>query len=384
MTMAATKPGYLLALATTPSVSIGPQQPKDGVPVQRFRKELIRVGQFVKQSEGLAFEVDQRTLDHWAATFSKMRSNGIKVPIPAGHDKAGDPESNHGWVQEMFVEGDRLIGVLELVGEDALKLAKTNDVSIYTPPEYDDTLKNHYQWPILHVSLAPDPVIPGLADFIPIAASQGQTPVQVPVLRLQETPMTQVPTDAGSQSAPSGGPDPLKEAFRTKIMQAVDDDSLDMKATLARIKEILTAQEKILGLVSDKPAPTEPAAEGSVAASQGDSQPDPTLLKLAAENYDMKLNSLVSQGRITPKVRDTLQAQLIGPENKVLSLALSAGSTAHIDATIAALAENDPVELREMTAGQTLALHNPAKGAEPLSKETQAYMEQAAGVKQPA
>ncbi len=381
--MAKTNPksGYLLALTSDPALAINSQAESKGIPSRRFRKELIRTGQFCKQSEGVEFQVDQRTLEHWAATFSQMRSRGVKVPVPSGHDKAGDPGANNGWVHEMFVEGDRLVGVLELIGDEALRLAGTSDVSIFTLPEYADSLHNEYKWPILHVALCTDPVIPGLGDFVPIAASKGQTPANVPVLRLQEMTMPEFDPNA---VAAAGAGDPIKEAFKTKIMEAVDDDSLDMKATLSRIKEILQAQEKAMGLLSDKPKPTEPVAgppePGVVAASQT-GQPDPMLLKLSAENYGMKLSALVEAGKITSKVRDQLAEKLLGPENKALALSLSNGSTSHIDNMLEAFAANDPVVLKEHTGGQLLALSNPNAGAKPLDAKTKKYMAEQAGVK---
>jgi hypothetical protein len=38
----------------------------------------------------------------------------------------------------------------------------------------------------------------------------------------------------------------IKAAFRAEVMKAVDDESLDFKATLARVKDVLKAQDKVL------------------------------------------------------------------------------------------------------------------------------------------
>lgn len=51
----------------------------------------------------------------------------------------------------------------------------------------------------------------------------------------------------GETAAESPGDDRVKAAFRTAVITAFDDDSLDMKATLARIKEILAAHDKLGG-----------------------------------------------------------------------------------------------------------------------------------------
>jgi len=58
----------------------------------------------------------------------------------------------------------------------------------------------------------------------------------------------------------------IKAALRKLVMQAFDDDSLDMAATLARIKKILQSQEKLTKQLGDEPggeaaAAAEPALE---------------------------------------------------------------------------------------------------------------------------
>lgn len=49
--------------------------------------------------------------------------------------------------------------------------------------------------------------------------------------------------------------DAVKSAFRAMVIAAFDDDALDIKATLAKIRQIMQAQEKLLGgdLVKDGP-----------------------------------------------------------------------------------------------------------------------------------
>lgn len=50
----------------------------------------------------------------------------------------------------------------------------------------------------------------------------------------------------------SSADDQVKAAFRAMVVAAVDDESLDMKATLAKIKDILNAQEKLSGKAASK------------------------------------------------------------------------------------------------------------------------------------
>ena len=64
-----------------------------------------------------------------------------------------------------------------------------------------------------------------------------------------------VPDAANSQEQ-------VKAAFRALVVAAFDDDSLDISATLARIKEILRSYEKLVGrIASDGGDEEEPPAE---------------------------------------------------------------------------------------------------------------------------
>ena len=66
------------------------------------------------------------------------------------------------------------------------------------------------------------------------------------------------------------------------------------------------------------------------------------LVKLAAENYGMKLDGLVAARKISPAVAKRLAAQYIGPSGQELALSLSQGprGAAHLDGLILALNEN--------------------------------------------
>lgn len=159
----------LLSLQTAPAKEFA--RIENGVPVRRFRKDIIRTGSFVKASDDLNFDVSTDTLDHWVAQFSQWTANGNKVPVPVTHKAAGNPKDNAGWVVDMYREDDRLVGVFDLVGEDASKLALASDVSIFVPPTHTDGSGHKYTRPITHVALCTDPVIPGLGKFEAIAAS---------------------------------------------------------------------------------------------------------------------------------------------------------------------------------------------------------------------
>ena len=313
------------SLSTDAGIALGSLMVTDGVPSQLFRKEVIRVGSYVKDDEGLEFEVTPKLLQHWVDTFKHMKANGVDVPIPAGHNN--DPDKNHGYVRDIFIEGESLINVIELIGEGSVDLAKRNHVSVFVPPEFVDGKGNKYQRPIMHVALTPTPVIPGLGGWESVAAS----------LTLKGTSMNWKDLQEG-----------------LGIKEELTDDTAS-KLLLAHFgtqkKERDELQLALDELKKDPPKKKE--AEPKVEPKVELSKPDPMLIQLSSENRLMKLNALVEAARITPAVRDKLKDQYAS--EKSLTLSLSRGGD-NFDDLMGALAENDPVELSEKSGPQTMAL----------------------------
>lgn len=336
-----------------------------GQPVKRFRKELIRSGSYCT-ADDTRFTVDGDALDNWVAEFSRMKAGGVKVPVPAGHTT--DPEANRGWVVDMFREGESLVGVIDLVGEDAIKMAGRSDVSLYSPAHLDDGKGNSYKWPITHVALCTDPVIPGLKGFVPLAASLGNKPVNVPVFTDHKEIPVALKFDKLQKAL--GIEEPLTEANAEKAIVAsftgVTQKVSDLMGEVKTLKADLATAKK---------------------ATPGEPKPkdvDPELLRLSRENHSMRLEGLVAGGRITPAVRDKLSAAFIGDDGSALKLSLSSGSNKTFDLVLAALADNDPVTLGEKTGGQVLSLSGgPGTGNEPLDPKVKAEMYAAAGVPAP-
>ncbi len=376
-------PHALLLQAAGTALPVGPNRQEGGQPVRRFRKDLIRAGRFVKTAEGYSFTVTPDHLDHWALIFSRMREAGVKVPVPVSHKEWQNPENNRGWLVDAFREQDRLVGVIDLIGDDGIKLAGRSDVSIYVEPEFTDGAGNRYEWPILHVALCTDPVVPGLGEFVPVAASRGKKPLvtkrlQTLIFQGSATMPDLLTPDAAAGAVTEPKPsDSIKESFKQMVLKVLDDDALDMPGKLAKIKDILKAQEQAMGLVADK---VDPAASGAVGASREPLHPE--MIRLAAENRRMKLDRLVEGGRITPAVRKKLEAEFIGADQRALALSLSNGTAGLFDGMIVALAENNPVELRERTGPQVRGLANTLT-AEPdaKTKDILDSMKVAAGVK---
>jgi len=327
----------ILLSPETPLAMAGSAREEGGQPVRRFTKQLIRKGSYHKAADGISFEVTDKALDHWAATFSAMKENGVKVPIPSGHSV--DPEDNRGWLVDMYREGDALVGVLDLVGEHGIEMAGTSDVSIYAPGQWTDGHGNTYTRPIRHVALCTDPVIPGLSGFVAVSASLGAAPEDVPVFtfKTKGTPsmdLKKIQTELGIQT------DMTDDNAGDLILSGVVDlkkKQSTLEATSVSLVAKCDAMEKRLADSGKSPV-----------------APDPLMLSLASDNCKMKLDGLVQAGKVTPAVRDGLHDLFVGDKGTALALSLSSGQgMSHIDRLVEILALNIPVTLGEQTGRQS-------------------------------
>lgn len=282
----------ILQLRTGPASSIGLSESG----LTRFRKELIKVGSYVKDSTKQSFTVARETLNHWVRTFDLWLANGNKVSVPMSHNQAGDVEANQGWVTGLAIEGDSLYGIMELKNP---ALALTSDVSIYVKKEVVDGKGIKYQVPITHVALCVDPIIPGLESFEKLELSLGDTNM-----------------------------------------------------------EFLKNISKKLGLSSDTPSEADVIAALDAKLTPAiEPEPNSAVAKLLSDNRELKLSGLVKAGLITPALKDVITAKYVEPKAVTLELS-QAGDYGAFDFLYDVLANNKPVSLAEKTGVQSLELSN--------------------------
>ena len=147
---------------------------------QQHTRELIRAGQYVKLANGVEFEATARTLAHWVAQFERMKAAGVRVPLPYGAENVGSADHNRGWVEALYVRDGALFMTARLIGADAIQAAQRCDFEIHVTPTLVDGKGNRYVQPIDFVAFRTDPVVPGLGEFMPLAASKrsGSRPAQ--------------------------------------------------------------------------------------------------------------------------------------------------------------------------------------------------------------
>lgn len=299
----------------TLSISANQKSPS-GAFTGKYRKELIRKGEYHKSSNNQDFEITPLHLTHWVDTYKEMTKNGIKIPVPSTHEKAGNPDYNNGWITDMFVDGDSLIGICELTAPTEAeldKLAKVSDVSINSPEQFvDSKTQQVYKMPIDHVALCTDPVIQGLDSFFKIAASKGKDNM----------------LDFGK----------LKTALKLSA-DITEENIADVLAKHIQAScDLAVAEFK-------KTIPNPPASPTDLT---------PVMLSLSRENRQLKLDQLVENAKITPAVSKAL-GEMFTSDN-ALQLSNKVGTFNDFNSLCDILAKNNPIELREKSGPQGLEL----------------------------
>lgn len=312
---------------------------QDGVARKRFRKDLIAVGIYKHPKLDWTLDATTERMDRWVAAFKRMTTAGIRVPVPAGHSY--DPRDGQGFLVELAREGDKLFGVLEMVGDEAISLAyRTQQVSISVNPDFTDGTGTYYGEVIEHVALTGYPVVPGQENFRAIAASlipPGTKGVShmTPEMMDKFRKLLGLPADADEAAIVAAIEKRLEAADASKLDQ--DKKITDLSAEV----ESLKAQVKAASSKSDE------------------KKVDPDLLDERAETGEEKIDGLVTKGKILPAVAASLKAALVGGAGSrnafCLSRTVSGTPESILSQVVKALDQNDPVKLGEQTKSQELS-----------------------------
>jgi hypothetical protein len=289
-----------------------------------FEKQHAYPGKFSMPTAGgrVDFELTEAAILQIADESQRYLDNGNQCNLPTHHTE--DTEANRGKATKWYAKPDSkgrlgLFSVNEFRDEEAAKLAKTSQTSIFAPAETEDGAKNKYTRAVTHVALTGRPVIPGLDGFTPIAASlvsmKGKT---MPMKDLAVSIGLQLSEDIASDDAKASVK--IVEAF--KVEQAAKDAAV---LELSEYKKL-------------NPPKTDPVRISK------------TQVAMLRENRELKLSNLVKDGNITPAVSKSLQDIFCG--EATLSLALSEDKTDDFDAVVKSLKDNDPIKLSEQTGPQ--------------------------------
>ena len=319
----------------------------NGIPTKRFRKDLIEVGVYKHPEHGWLLDTTTERMDRWIAAFKRMTEAGIRVPVPSGHSY--DPRDGQGFMVEVERVGDKLFGVLEFIGEEAISLAyRTKQVSISINPKFVDGKGTDYGEVIEHVALTGYPVVPGQGDFQALAAS-----------------LYVLSTDTGK-----GEDEMTKEQIEKlrKMLGAGEDLTAEnaFERIEQRFEEGSKAKTDLDKKVSDLSAQVESLTAKLAASTKDDKKVDPEILDERAESAEDKIDALVEKGKILPAVAASLKEALVGKAGTrnafCLSRTISGTTDSVLNSVVKALDQNDPVKLGEQTKRQAIGLSRQVPG----------------------
>lgn len=132
-------------------------------------KEVLPVGRLTRwvgdDRQVLHADIKQPFIERVANQFKKFKEVGVRVPIFKTHRE--DPDNKRGEIIDAYVKPNKQ-GVPSLHvkakfdNAEAMRLAFANEVSAMLPPKFVDGKNNTYEYPLRHVAITANPVIPGL------------------------------------------------------------------------------------------------------------------------------------------------------------------------------------------------------------------------------
>ena len=135
-----------------------------GKPASYFWKDMIHSGNYVHPEQGFSLAVDRDRLKRWAETGQELLAAGVAIPINCDHSDAA--RDVVGYVKEFKLDGDRLLGLCQFIGDDAALMAARNLVSVGIDPDFTDGQARQWGEAIVHLALTPVPVVPDQDQFV--------------------------------------------------------------------------------------------------------------------------------------------------------------------------------------------------------------------------
>lgn len=174
-------------------------------------------------------------------------------------------------------------------------------------------------------------------------------PLQAGMSRLLEEDPVMAELPAPEMPAASSSEDQIKAAFRQAVMSAFDDEALDSKATLSKIKDILKAYDKLSGSSSQAGADS---GTDSGSADAGGSTP-------AMESMAAEIRSLKAKDGI----RSLMESEGLAPSEERVNLLSSVAGISARKSLIATFKKAD-------SAGEKSGVGKPKSGRFTESQES--------------
>jgi hypothetical protein len=348
-----------------------------GKPASYFWKDMIHSGNYVHPERGFSLAVDRDRLKRWAKTGQELLAAGVAIPINCDHSDAA--RDVVGYVKEFKLDGDRLLGLCQFIGDDAALMAARNLVSVGIDPDFTDGEARQWGEAIVHLALTPVPVVPDQDQFVQMPNpgapgsddAEGQMPNDEDEAGLRCTAeqfqklRELIGEDASAEDCVSRIIERLQspeDSDSSEVVAPLADASLDLQAELA------AAREEIFHLSSRVPQQLPPEAESAI-----------------AESATAKFDSAVNRGFLSPAARDQLVTMLVrGGDGRANIFALSRAANPRGDRCLAmaiadVLLDNEPIPLGERTGLQAMSRQTPGDESSPID-QLRNYMTKIASV----
>ena len=341
--------------------------------LKRFKKDAIRVGEFVHPKTGRTVEVTPDRIEAWADAFGRMKSAGIGVPFP--YDHSGASKDNAGFVQDMFCEDGRLMFVVDVPkAEDAQNMGATiREVSVSITPDFVDGTGRHWGEVIDHIAPCTYPVVTHQDNFeeMPITA------------RCAQGADDAAPIYCRAQKENTMDKDRLAQLLGLTPDEVADDPDGQIEQTRATLRaernRAEAADEEIARL------------RARIEALEKDARPEPVSPEMEAVEAQLRaVNEELADGKIARYLRDGKLTPAMAEAGDVKALLLGQRITLSIDGEdtcvreaferfMEALPKGACLDM-EARAAQLRAVERPTSGltedeAETLAKENVALVQ---------
>lgn len=311
-----------------------------GIPAETFRKDILHIGTFAD------FEITPKVFDKMLANFRKWERKGLAVPLVSHHDAKDNPKDFLGYLTDLEVDGDRLIGTFTVRGAAALETVKRiNQVSIeFFERGYVDQFGEEYSNVLTRVALTPTPVIAKQQGF------KGQYSM------LNQKELSRIARLLGEDCTGEDAFDKLEAKFSN---QTTEDYQAKYELSLKQIKQL---ESQVV-----------PAAPVEV-------------VEQWVQIAEQKLSRLVNDAQIPSGVADKIRGHFFGTESErnVKYLSARGKETPEVIRLLEILAElPQMVSFGQKTRSQTRVLSdgNRGKNEDDVNPETFNAMLKMAGVR---
>jgi len=261
----------------------------NGLPIHFKWQDAAIAGQWKHPTKGFTLSIDNARIDKWVKGIELARSNGVDLPIVKDHKETAD--STLGYIYGARQNNGRLELLNGYIGDDALKIAQRNKLSIGIDPNFKDSHGTSYGEAIRHVAVTPIPVIHGQQGFLAASRDGQQEPEYLIPVAKETNDMT------------------LTDEQRKEICDVLGVEHVDDDAAISLLTATVTdLQTECLTLSAAKDEATKQITELSAAQAVEPEVFTPSASDI--ENAKLRIELSATKGDIPEWLGKALKAKL--------------------------------------------------------------------------